>query len=290
MVRIRNKVGPFIFFMFDGLLLPVLTAKLMRRRVILSLASSSQHYFKNHTDSLLKTVGHLDALCYSLSDRIIVYSPNMVKLWELEKHKTKISIAHEHFLDLDTFGTSQCFTKRPNTIGYIGRFSHEKGTMNFIKSIPEVLKRKDDFDFFIGGDGYLKEEMIKNLDKDNLNRKVNLHGWISHDALPSHLNTLKLLVLPSDTEGLPNMMLEAMACGTPVLATPVGAIPDVIKDGKTGFIMEDNSPDCIARNIVRALNDPRLEEISINARALVEKEYAFEAAVELYRTCLADLG
>jgi len=92
--------------------------------------------------------------------------------------------------------------------------------------------------------------------------------------------------LPSYTEGLPNVMLEGMACGTPVLATPVGAIPDVIKDGETGFIMEDNSPACIAENIERALNNPDLERIIENARELVEKEFTYEATVERYKKAL----
>ena len=61
-------------------------------------------------------------------------------------------------------------------------------------------------------------------------------------------------------------MLEVMACGTPVLATPGGAIPDVIIDGKTGFIMEDNTPCCIAHNVKRALSCPDLEEIAKNGR------------------------
>ena len=84
-------------------------------------------------------------------------------------------------------------------------------------------------------------------------------------------------------------MLEAMACGTPVLATPVGAIPDVIKDEETGFIMKDNSPECIARNVIRALNHSNLEQVAQNARALVEKEFTFEKAVERYREILSKL-
>ncbi len=103
------------------------------------------------------------------------------------------------------------------------------------------------------------------------------------------MNELKLIILPSYTEGLPNIMLEAMACGTPVLATPVGSIPDVIKDGETGFIMKNNSPECIAENVIRALNYPNLEQISLNARILVEKEYTYEKAVEKYKKVLENI-
>lgn len=56
------------------------------------------------------------------------------------------------------------------------------------------------------------------------------------------------------------IMLEAMACDTPVLATPVGTIPDSIKEGKTEFIMGNNSPECIAENNNRVLKDPTLEK------------------------------
>ena len=80
-----------------------------------------------------------------------------------------------------------------------------------------------------------------------------------------------------------------MACGTPVLATSVGGVPDLIKDGETGFIMEDNSPKCIAENVTRALKYPNLEDIVKNARKLIEKEYTYEAAVERYRRILGKL-
>ena len=85
-------------------------------------------------------------------------------------------------------------------------------------------------------------------------------------------------------------MLEAMACGTPVLATAVGGIPDVIIDEETGFIMKDNSPECIAKNVIRVLNHPNLEQISRNARALIERQYTYQVAVERYRRVLESLN
>ena len=69
-----------------------------------------------------------------------------------------------------------------------------------------------------------------------------------------------------------------MGCGTSVLATSVGGAPDLIKDGNTGFIMKDNSPECIAKNVRWALEHPNLERIVENARALVEREFTYEAA------------
>jgi len=136
------------------------------------------------------------------------------------------------------------------------------------------------------GDGQLCDKIKKYLDENNLNDKIKLAGWIPHEELPDYLNELKLVVLPSYTEGLPNLMLEAMACDTPVLATPVGAIPDVIKDGETGFIMENNSPECIAENVMRALEHSDLERIVGDARALVGREFTYEVAVERYRKIL----
>jgi glycosyltransferase involved in cell wall biosynthesis len=136
----------------------------------------------------------------------------------------------------------------------------------------------------------LREEIEKYLDEENLNNRVKLAGWIPHGELPKYLDELKLLILPSYTEGLPNIMLEAMACGTPVLATSVGAIPDITKDGETGFIMENNSQECIAENVIRVLNYPGLDKIVKNARELVEKEYTYEAAVERYRMILKELS
>lgn len=137
----------------------------------------------------------------------------------------------------------------------------------------------------IGSSNIVEEE----LKFTGYSDKVVVLGRIHPEKVPDILNELKLLVLPSVSEGLPGIARQAMACGALVLATSVGGIPDLIKDGETGFIMENNSPECIARNVIRALNHSNLELITSNARALIERNYTYEKAVERYRNILSTL-
>ena len=74
-----------------------------------------------------------------------------------------------------------------------------------------------------------------------------------------------------------------------MLATPVGAIPDVIIDGKTGFVIENNSPECIAENVIRVLASPELEEIAGAGRRFVEENFTFERVVERWKEVLEEI-
>jgi glycosyltransferase involved in cell wall biosynthesis len=226
------------------------------------------------------------SLSYTIADKLVVYSPNLFAEWQLERYRHKILIAYEHFIGTDTFTITTPFLHRPHLIGYIGRFHEEKGILNFIKALPSVLNNPTALRVLIGGDGPQKESIVASLQKDGLTARIDFSGWIVQQDLPLRLNTLRLLVIPSYTEGLPNIMLEAMACGTPVAATPVGAIPDIIKDGETGFIMENNSPECIVKSISRALNDPNLETIALNARLMVQREFTFDISVQQWKRIL----
>jgi glycosyltransferase involved in cell wall biosynthesis len=273
----------FLFFMEAGLPLPMTIAKLRNKRIIWLLPSSLGKMIENHHDFLDLILIPMQSLSYYLADKIVLYSPNLIQEWRLQNYSKKIHIAHEHIIDFNNINVSIPLPDRTPLIGYIGRLNTEKCVQNFVKSLPAILSSKKDLRVLIVGDGPLKESIEASLVEEKLSDRVDLPGWIAHDDLPKYLNQLRLLVLPSYTEGLPNIIIEAMACGTPVLATPVGAIPDIIRDGETGFIMEDNSPECINENIRRVLEYPDLERIAENGRYFVERNFTFEKTAEQWK-------
>jgi glycosyltransferase involved in cell wall biosynthesis len=284
LLKLNRKVDTWLFFIgADGLIIPMLLAKLYRKNVVFIRAGSSLESLSDTRDKgFRKPVSWITKINLYLSDRIVVYSSIFIKHWNLEKHNEKLIVCSEHFININDFKVTKGINERQKIVGYIGRLSDEKGVFNFIEAIPLIIKSNIKLNVIIGGDGTLRPKIETYLNEKNLNKTVKQIGWIPHDKLPRYLNELKLLVLPSYTEGLPNIMLEAMACGTPVLATSVGAIPDVIRDGETGFILENNSPEFIAEYVFKILNmpDDKLEKVSEKARKIVEEEFTFNNTVE----------
>lgn len=272
--------------------IPLFFSKIMGKKIIRYQGGSySRQTIANEKgikEYLLTAI--FEKLPYNLSDKIIIESKTCLKFQNLEEYAPKVVVA-PLYVDTHVFYYKKEIKKRDEKIGYISALNENKGADKFCKSIMMIgdYLRDKKVKVVIGGDGHLFGYIRKMVEMAGLSEIVTLVGWIPHQKLSETLNGLKLLILPSCSEGLPNIVLEAMACGTPVLATSVGGIPDVIKDGDTGFIIENNSPECIAKNVIRVLNHPNLEEITKNARALVEKEFTYEKAVERYRKILATL-
>ena len=99
------------------------------------------------------------------------------------------------------------------------------------------------------------------------------------------MNRLKLLVIPSYTEGLPNVMLEAMASGTPVLTSRIGAIPDIITDEINGFLLNNNKPKSISDKILQIMKCD-LELISHNSIKYIKNHFKFSNAQKRYKNLL----
>lgn len=285
--NVSRNVDIWVFFIGgDSLVLPMITAKLMRKKVILAFASSSVKTHKAAGDKLSYPLNFILHVNCWLANQIVLYSKNLAYEWNLEKYQSKITIAPRHFLDFSKYPVKNNSHANGHLVGYVGRLSQEKGVMNFVESIPMLLKEKPDLKFLIVGDGSLRHYIEKYLRDNDLVKNVKIYGWIPHDRIPDLLSKLTIVVLPSYTEGLPNIILECMACNTLVLSTPVGSIPDIVKDAETGFIMESNSPECIADNLIRVLEYPNLTNIVNNARAFVEKNFTYEAAIGRYSSIL----
>jgi len=288
--KIKNKTD-IVLFCGTGYYLPcLLLAKIMRKKtVLLAWGLGSMGREKSGLGLLLGLLKLMDKLFIISVDNILVETNSAIDFLGLTRYKHKVIANGARFIDFHLFKITEQLSNRHNIVGYIGRLDPGKGIENFTNAISLVLQEMPATEFLIGGDGISFEQIKLQLKNSGLVEKVRLTGWIPHDDLPNYLNQLKLLVLPSYSEGLPTILLEAMACGTPVLATNVGGIPDMIEENKTGFIIKNNSPECIAQNISDILNYPNLDKIAQSARVLVVKEFSYDRVVTNYEKIIRSM-
>lgn len=288
--RLRKKVDNGFYFIAGSLVLPTLMTRCLGKdAVLVNPASGFERIIQEYRSrsfikySFAYSIKFLSSSTQKYSSKIVLSTENLVNILKLDRYKSKIYYAPGEFIRSDKFFIKNQYELRNNIVGYIGRLSLEKGVLNFVKSISNVISENNDIKFVIIGEGPLKKEIDEYINDLNLNDRVTLMGWVSKEEVVEYLNKLKILILPSYTEGLPNIVLEAMACGTPVLSTPVGSVPDIIIDGNTGFLMDNNSVSCIYENILRVFSSEKLDNVSKNSINFVMNNFSFENAVEKYK-------
>lgn len=168
----------------------------------------------------------------------------------------------------------------PVVVG-VGRLSHEKGFDLLIDGFTKVKEHWPDAGLIIIGEGPMRPELRTIAEKTGLSESCLMPGYISN--VSSILSASSVLVLSSRTEGLPFILLEAMAVGVPVVASDVGAIPLVLKDGDLGRLTP--AGDCNA--LANAINETLADRISAHrkaetARLHVEAFYSARTMAETY--------
>lgn len=281
LIKSRKNIDIVIFYMaYPYYLIPLITSKILRKKTIEVVTRSKP------TSLITRIIGLQDPILYSLLDGISPESKGLIRDLGLYKYKKKILPEGARYIDFSRYNLKMNIFKRKNLIGFVGRIRKEKGVIEFIDAISYLAKETENVEFLIGGSGDMLNTVIekcKEIERQH-NIKIVITGFIKEEEFPIYLKELKLLVLPTQhAEGLPTIILEAMACGTPVLTRRIGAISDVVIDGQTGFIMENTSPQCIADNMKKVLEYLQLNNIVNNAHELIKKKYSFEAAVERYR-------
>jgi glycosyltransferase involved in cell wall biosynthesis len=279
--HLRKKIDVVICSVGCYYQIPVIITKLLNKKLICaSFGIDSAGALTSYGHMLSAITWLLSSFNFLLSDLIIVESEKLLDQPTLRPFTHK-AINGALFIE-DNFKAEVHIDERDNIIGFIGRFSPEKGVLEFARSIPYVLSQLPEVKFLIIGSGKLEKEFVRILSMLELTDEVTWLKWINHDEIPRYLNQLKLLVLPSFSEGLPNILLEAIGCETPILATNKGGIPDLIFDRETGFLLPDNTPKEISKGIISILKSKGLATITANAKAQLVKRYSLSAAEERY--------
>jgi glycosyltransferase involved in cell wall biosynthesis len=235
--------------------------------------------------ALAGLVGILEDIGFAAAHRVVTYTPNMARELGLDPDSNRVYPHGARYVDTETFSVQTSFGDRDDVVGFVGRLDEEKG----IHALAEVAKRlPDGMEFRFVGDGPLYDWLERELSEEIEAGSVSSTGWVNHEDVPAELNRIKLLVMPSHpTEGLPTTILESLACGTPVYATPVSGVPDVIKEGETGFLMRERAAEQITDDIRGIFSNSNLDLVSDRGRELIEDEYSFCAAQARYRKLLS---
>src|SRR5438132_2536255 len=174
-------------------------------------------------------------------------------------------------------------------VGAAGRLSPEKGFGNLIQAAATLVRNHARLGFVVFGDGPLRQALARQVDEYGLQRRFIMAGH--RTDLDVLLPFLDLLTLPSYTEGLPNIILEAFAAGVPVVATAVGGTPEIVDDGVNGYLVSAGDPACLADRIRTALNsEAQRREMGLRGRQKVWKQFTFASQSVLYQQLFETLG
>lgn len=163
-------------------------------------------------------------------------------------------------------------------LGYVGGLHRYKGVFDLATAVDRV----DDASLLVAGDGPAGDRLDETTGDD-----CRLLGAVPYESVPAVYDAVDALVLPSHTEGLPRVVLEAQASGTPVVATRVGGVPEVVDDGETGLLCPPRRPDALAATLERIVDDASLRSrLAAAGRAAVETKFTWSALLDRYERFL----
>lgn len=188
-------------------------------------------------------------------------------------------------LELSQFGDPNSFRAhirpvRAPHIGFLGDLIPQKGGDLLVEAIPMISSKFPGALFTFGGTGFEAQRLQRRTAEMGIPERVNFPGQIS-DAV-AFLAALDVLVFCSRPghDGMPAVVLEAMACGTPVVATAVAGVPEVIHEGVSGWLVPPNSPQAIADAVIEVLEDrPEVERRAQTARCRIFADFSIEREV-----------
>jgi len=176
--------------------------------------------------------------------------------------------------------------KTERFILYVGVLIHLKGVHFLLESFARIAGEIKDMKLVLIGkanDGGYAETLMKLTARLGLDQRVTFMGAMPQSELAEFMARAKVLVLPSLSEGLGRVLLEAMACGTPVIGSAVGGIPEIIQEGETGFLIPPGDVGALAGRLKWILQHPdKATQIGESARKFAGEFFSEEQYVQNY--------
>lgn len=170
---------------------------------------------------------------------------------------------------------------RENVILYVGSLIHRKGVNYLIDAFCNILSQLPDYRLVIIGDGPAAEDLKDQVQHLGIADFVDFHGFMSQEDVKFWMQRARLFVLPSVEEGLGVVLLEALACGTPIVASRVGGIVDVVTDD-VGCLVPPADVQAFSQAIVQVLRANQWEAMSMRARERAVAHYDWDVIAGKY--------
>lgn len=244
----------------------------------ISMYESADRFF-------LRLADHVVAVSEGQRDKLLTHSVSNEKVSviqnciELNKYPEKPSRSIKEDLGV---GDGQLL------VATAGRLSPEKNQRDLVLAAAEIHKKHPEVHFAAFGDGVLLSDLQELAANVGLKDVFHFPGF--RNDMHAQMHEVDIFVLPSLTEGLPNVVLEAYACRKPVVATRVGGTPELVKDGATGFLVEATDYMALSEKIGHLIEDSTMRlQMGLQGYELVESEFNFDAQTRKYESLYTDL-
>lgn len=185
-------------------------------------------------------------------------------------------------IEPEAFAAPAPLPEGPLRIVSIGRFSEQKGQMLLIEAMAHLHRVDPELHLTLVGDGELRGALERAIAARGLGAAVTLTGWLDEAGVRRELAASHALVLPSFAEGLPMVVMEAMAAARPVIATAIAGIPELVRPGETGWLVPAGDAEALAGAVSEMASMPRAALARFGAagraRVLARHDAAAEAA------------
>lgn len=204
-------------------------------------------------------------------------------------------------VDLEKFRPTTCRRRLRERLGLppdgvgicmVGRLVKEKGVNELFRAFVRLRAQDPECWLLVVGDGPIKATLEGWAREAGVASALHLTGSRPHGEIPNLLNSADIFTLPSYDEGLPNTILEAMACGLPVVATDVGGVSDAVVDGESGLLIQPARIDALTDALARLVSDSDLrQEMGQNGREIARDRFTWKkSARRLFSIYSGTLG